>query len=169
MFGKVMIFVNIESKLRPLTFSAEQGNGDARWGWEESGRGATSDVPRRSWSALVNLLGNTFGEVRVIFLNLPVLKLRRRCKCIWNPLHSFSQETLFTVLSQSDYPNLAKLAKHYLCIPGRSVAAVRMFSTAGSDVTSKMSRLSPEHVDQFAFQTQNWLFLSEDNDETATD
>uniref|UniRef100_A0A1A8HG22 HAT C-terminal dimerisation domain-containing protein n=1 Tax=Nothobranchius korthausae TaxID=1143690 RepID=A0A1A8HG22_9TELE len=45
------------------------------------------------------------------------------------------------------FPLLARLSKRYLCIPGTSVSAERVFSTAGDVVTAKRSTLKPQHVD----------------------
>uniref|UniRef100_A0A3B4FMZ3 BED-type domain-containing protein n=1 Tax=Pundamilia nyererei TaxID=303518 RepID=A0A3B4FMZ3_9CICH len=50
---------------------------------------------------------------------------------------------------------LATLAKRYLCIPGTSVSAERVFSTAGDIVTAKRSTLTSEHVDQLLFLSKN--------------
>lgn len=43
------------------------------------------------------------------------------------------------------YPFISKLAKRYLCIPGTSVSAERVFSTAGDIITAQQSTLTPEH------------------------
>lgn len=37
-----------------------------------------------------------------------------------------------------EYPLLVKIAKQYLCVPGTSVSAERVFSTAGDIVTVKL-------------------------------
>ena len=54
-----------------------------------------------------------------------------------------------------EYPLLAKLAKQYLCVPGTSVSAERVFSTAGDIVTAQRSTLTAEHVDQLLFLHKN--------------
>ncbi|XP_067313947.1 E3 SUMO-protein ligase ZBED1-like [Pseudorasbora parva] len=53
------------------------------------------------------------------------------------------------------YPELSKLAKGFLCIPGTSVSAERVFSTAGDIVTAHRSTLKSEHVDQLIFLQKN--------------
>ncbi len=53
------------------------------------------------------------------------------------------------------YPELSKLAKGFLCIPGTSVSAERVFSTAGDIVTAHRSTLKSGHVDQLIFLQKN--------------
>ena len=55
---------------------------------------------------------------------------------------------------EGSFPLLSRLAKRYLCIPGTSVSAERVFSTAGDVITAK-SVLKPEHVDQLVFLHKN--------------
>ena len=45
------------------------------------------------------------------------------------------------------YPNLAKVAKSYLCIPCSSVPRERVFSIAGLTITNKRASLTPEKAD----------------------
>lgn len=61
-----------------------------------------------------------------------------------NPLHWWRQKSL-------KYPNLAHLAKKFLCIPATSVPSERVFSTAGDIVTAQRSQLKAEHVDVLIF------------------
>ncbi len=112
-------------------------------------------APKRT-SALVNLLGKTFNSDKVAprsantraeeemrkYLDVSPLSLSENPLSWWR-----SHETVF--------PLLAKLAKHYLCIPGTSVPAERVFSTAGDIVTAQRSTLSAEHVDQLLFLQKN--------------
>ncbi|XP_074869271.1 E3 SUMO-protein ligase ZBED1-like isoform X2 [Carettochelys insculpta] len=53
------------------------------------------------------------------------------------------------------FPRLAKLANGYLCIPGTSEPAERMFSPAGRTVGRLHSGLTPQQVDMCVFLNQN--------------
>lgn len=65
-----------------------------------------------------------------------------------NPLHWWREH-------EGEFPLLSCQAKRYLCIPGTSVPAERIFSTAGDIVTAQRSALKPEHVDQLLFLNKN--------------
>ena len=52
---------------------------------------------------------------------------------------------------EAAYPNLHKLAMKYLCIPGTSVPAERLFSKAGELVSARRNRLKPKHVNMMLF------------------
>ncbi|XP_070838556.1 E3 SUMO-protein ligase ZBED1-like [Chaetodon trifascialis] len=56
---------------------------------------------------------------------------------------------------QFDLPLLSSLARRYLCIPATSVAAERVFSTAGDIVSVQRSVLRHDHVDQLIFLKKN--------------
>lgn len=56
---------------------------------------------------------------------------------------------------EKELPVLSTLAKRYLCIPGTSVPAERVFSTAGDIVKAQRSVLRPDHVDQLIFLKKN--------------
>ena len=58
---------------------------------------------------------------------------------------------LWWKVNESRFPNVAKLARKFLCIMGTSVPSERVFSTAGLVVTSKRSQLHPESVDEIIF------------------
>ena len=53
------------------------------------------------------------------------------------------------------FPNVAILAKKYLCIPASSVPSERIFSLASNIVTKKRCRLSSEMVDHLIFLHKN--------------
>lgn len=53
------------------------------------------------------------------------------------------------------YPVVTELANKFLSIPATSAAAERVFSTAGSIITSKRNALLPENVDILVFINQN--------------
>ena len=57
---------------------------------------------------------------------------------------------------QQVYPFLANLAKVRLAVQATSVAAERVFSTAGDIVNDKRARLSAEHVDALLFLKKNY-------------
>ncbi|XP_060780360.1 E3 SUMO-protein ligase ZBED1-like [Neoarius graeffei] len=117
---------------------------------------------RRESCALAELLGSTFREAR-----------QTQASPVMSPLHAAQKEvdeyTTAAPLPRSEnpldwwkvhhceYPLLAKLAKQYLCIPGTSVSAERVFSTAGGIVTAQRSSLTPEHVDQLLFLHKNLI------------
>lgn len=63
------------------------------------------------------------------------------------------------------FPLLSRLAHRYLCIPGTSVAAERVFSTAGYVVAAKRSTLKPEPVDQLMVLHNNLNLPNEKNEE----
>lgn len=115
-------------------------------------------VPKRriTSAALVNLLGKTFTEVRVAPKSASTRAEEELNKYLAVPALSLSEEPLHWWKSnERDFPLLARLAKRYLCIPGTSVAAERVFSTAGDVVTAQRSCLSSEHVDKLMFLQKN--------------
>ena len=50
-----------------------------------------------------------------------------------------------------EFPNVAMLAKKYLCISATSAPSERMFSNCGSYVTKKRNQLEPDIVSDFIF------------------
>jgi len=71
------------------------------------------------------------------------------------PLPTDSNPLEWWGMSCSKFPHLAQLARRYLCIPGTSVRAERVFSTAGIIVNKKRSALDPENVDRLVFLANN--------------
>lgn len=100
-------------------------------------------APKRRPSAVVTLLGKTFTGASVRksasiraeeelkkYLEAPPLSLSE------NPLGWWSTH-------ETGFPLLARQAKSYLCIPGTSVAAERVFSTAGDIVPASFPTKEP--------------------------
>ncbi|KAK3089656.1 hypothetical protein FSP39_005404 [Pinctada imbricata] len=66
----------------------------------------------------------------------------------------------FTVLqwwkqNELYFPRLSRVARRFLCVQASSVPSERVFSVAGSLVSKKRSRLTPENVDKFIFLNKN--------------
>nr|XP_055049286.1 E3 SUMO-protein ligase ZBED1-like [Misgurnus anguillicaudatus] len=113
-------------------------------------------APKRRPSALTTLLGKTFTEVSVVRRSSSSRAEEELKKYLEAPPLSLSENPLsWWRTHQTAFPLLAGLAKRYLCIPGTSVAAERVFSTAGDIVTAQRSSLTPAHVDQLIFLQKN--------------
>ena len=76
------------------------------------------------------------------YLKLTPLKSRDNCLEWWS--HNSLQ-----------FPNLAKLAKRYLCVSAISVPAEQVFSVAGEVINKKRFSLKPENVDMLIFLNKN--------------
>ena len=112
-------------------------------------------APKKS-SALFNLLGKTFTEVRVAPKSASTRADEELNKYLEADPLSLSEDPLHWWRNhETAFPLLAKLTKHYLCILGTSVATERVFSTAGDIVTAQPSNLSSEHEDQLLFLQKN--------------
>ena len=57
--------------------------------------------------------------------------------------------------NEQRFPKLQLLAKKYLCIPGSSVPAERLFSKAGELVSKRRNRLKPKNIDMMLFLNKN--------------
>lgn len=109
----------------------------------------------RDSCALTDLLGKTYAPVTVSRTTndkaLDEVMRYREVKPLplsTNPLNWWKDH-------EKEYPFLSSQAKRYLCIPGTSVPAERIFSTAGDIVTAQRSALTPEHVDQLIILNKN--------------
>ncbi|XP_057714529.1 E3 SUMO-protein ligase ZBED1-like [Corythoichthys intestinalis] len=123
-----------------------------------------SPSPKRRKSALVDLLGLTFNNnpstqsESATYIAQKEIKQYQDVRCL--PLTE--DPLLWWKCQRNAYPLLSKLAQMYLCIPGTSVAAERVFSTAGDLINAQRSVLTPEHVDQLVFlKKKTWTCLSQ--------
>lgn len=118
-----------------------------------------SPTPKRLASSLLeNLLGHTFPDAGVQQMPMSVYAIVEEevTKYRSAPSLPLSEDPLnWWKKNQQIYPLISKLAKRYLCIPGTSVSAERVFSTAGDIVTAQRSTLASEHVDQLLFLHKN--------------
>lgn len=109
-------------------------------------------------SLLVSLLGQSFTDTEgTVEPKTPYARaeeeMQRYCKA---PSFPLTEDPLnWWRVQEITFPLLSRLSKRYLCIPGTSVSAERVFSTAGDVVTAKRSALKPEHVDQLVFLQKN--------------
>lgn len=131
----------------------------------ETGQAEDPAPKRRSTSAaLVNLLGKTVTEVRAAPKSVSTRAEEEMKKYSEQPALPLTEDPLMWWKSkEKDLPLLAKLAQRILCIPGTSVAAERVFSTAGDVVTAQRSCLLSEHVDQLIFLQKNLQISDYDN------
>jgi len=58
------------------------------------------------------------------------------------------------------YPNVARVAKRYLCAPPTSVASERLFSSASRVITDRRNRLAPKKADMLLFIKHNLALIN---------
>lgn len=107
---------------------------------------------------MADLLGSTFTSLRNVTETKTVqeaaeeeVKLFRMA----SPLPLDDDPLNWWMEHEGAYPHIATVARQYLCIPGTSVSAERVFSTAGDIVTAQRSVLKAGHVDQLVFLHKN--------------
>lgn len=95
---------------------------------------------------LVSLLGGVFADV-----NQPALQVKSADDTADEEMEMYRRSPSVPLCDdplewwqrhEGSFPLLSRLAKRYLCIPGTSVSAERVFSTAGDVVTAKRTSLS---------------------------
>ncbi len=108
-------------------------------------------------SSLTALLGQTFNVVTTVETKSAQTRAEEEvCMYLEAPSLPLTDDPLeWWSTNDHVYPLLAKLARRYLCIPGMSVAAEKLFSTAGDIVSAQRSTLTPQHVDQLVFLHKN--------------
>ncbi|KAL3987993.1 male-specific lethal 1 [Sarotherodon galilaeus] len=123
---------------------------------EQNPRHPLIPAKMRKSCGLTDLLGQTYGDVGAPpkSLSAPAEEEVKRYQEV-TPLALTLDPLSWWKSHEQVYPFLATLAKRYLCIPGTSVSAERVSSTAGDIVTAKRSTLTSEHVDQLLFLSKN--------------
>ncbi|XP_044127313.1 E3 SUMO-protein ligase ZBED1-like [Bufo gargarizans] len=115
--------------------------------------------PKKARSLLVSLLGQSFTDTEGTIepKKTPYAKAEEEMEnyCKAPPLPLTEDPLNWWREHEVIFPLLSRLSKQYLCIPGTSVSAERVFSTAGDVVTAKRSALKPDHVDQLVFLQKN--------------
>lgn len=124
---------------------------------EKNNMDCNASSPKRRKCALVDLLGQTFKNNPSTQSESTIIIAQRELKQYQDvPSLPLTEDPLLWWKSQEHaYPLLAKLAQMHLCIPGTSVAAERVFSTAGDIISVQRSVLTPEHADQLLFLKKN--------------
>lgn len=134
------------------------GEGEEMLPVEDERPTCPSAPKRRASSLLVSLLGQSFTDAEGTVQTKTAYaraeeEMDRYCKAPSLPL---TEDPLnWWCVHEVTFPLLSRLTKRYLCIPGTSVSAERVFSTAGDVVTAKRSSLKPEYVDQLVFLQKN--------------
>ena len=72
------------------------------------------------------------------------------------PINASENPLIWWKYNCEKYPNLAIVAKKYLCVPATSVPSERVFSTAGDILTAQRSSLKAQYVDMLIFLKKNW-------------
>uniref|UniRef100_A0A673J6Y6 BED-type domain-containing protein n=1 Tax=Sinocyclocheilus rhinocerous TaxID=307959 RepID=A0A673J6Y6_9TELE len=109
-----------------------------------------------SASLLQNVLGQTFTHTDAQPQSADTRAEEEVTKYCSVPPISLSEDPLsWWGENAAIFPLLSRLAKLYMCIPGTSVSAERVFSTAGDIVTAQRSTITPERVDQLLFLHKN--------------
>lgn len=106
---------------------------------------STAHCPKRRKSALADLLGQIFNSssTSTSMLSAASIAEQEMKRYQEAPSLPLTDDPLQWWKSQAHgYPLLSQLAQRYLCVPGTSVSAERMFSTAGDIISAQRSLLT---------------------------
>ncbi|XP_026117915.1 zinc finger BED domain-containing protein 1 [Carassius auratus] len=145
-------YAKLQSKAAALKEDDPVPCGDVQGDLEEE---ETCTAKKRK-SALVDLLGQTFKKTSYVSTSATSIAEKEIKQYQDAPSLPLTEDPLLWWKSQQHvFPLLSKLAHMHLCIPGTSVAAERVFSTAGDIISAQRSSLTPEHADQLLFLKKN--------------
>ena len=117
----------------------------------------TQPARKNALSAMEDLFGDTYSAAnpgpqqdnsRMLQNEMMMYEQEAPIKAEENPLAWWE-------INSGRFPNIAKMAKKYLGVPGTSVRSERVFSSAGNIVNKKRSALSSENVDKLVFLSNN--------------
>uniref|UniRef100_A0A8C2FJ66 HAT C-terminal dimerisation domain-containing protein n=1 Tax=Cyprinus carpio TaxID=7962 RepID=A0A8C2FJ66_CYPCA len=145
-------YAKLQSKAAALKEDDPVPCGDVQGDLEEE---ETCTAKKRK-SALVDLLGQTCKKTSYVSTSATSIAEKEIKQYQDAPSLPLPEDPLLWWKSQQHvFPLLSKLAHMHLCIPGTSVAAERVFSTAGDIISAQRSSLTPEHADQLLFLKKN--------------
>jgi hypothetical protein len=100
------------------------------------------------------LHSSIFG-VQAITTN-PFSELECYLDPVRTPIADYSMNPFeWWTIRKTQFPNVAKLARKYLSIPGSSVPSERLFSDAGNQITAKRTRLDSKLAGKIMFLKRN--------------
>lgn len=135
-----------EGRVEEVSHSEEDNNDDS-----------STKSPKKRKSALLVLLGQTFKKTTSSASTPATSIAEREIKQYQDaPSLPLTEDPLIWWKTQEHvYPLLSRLARRHLCVPGTSVSAERVFSTAGDIISASRSALKSEHADQLLFLKKN--------------
>ncbi|KAK7919245.1 hypothetical protein WMY93_010529 [Mugilogobius chulae] len=150
-------YTKLQSKAAALREDDPVPCGDVQGDFEEEEpQSSQTSTTKKRKSALVDLLGQTFKKTSYGTTSATSIAEKEIKQYQDSPSLPLTEDPLLWWKSQQHvFPLLSKLAHMHLCIPGTSVAAERVFSTAGDIISAQRSSLTPEHADQLLFLKKN--------------
>uniref|UniRef100_A0A8C9WTI1 HAT C-terminal dimerisation domain-containing protein n=1 Tax=Sander lucioperca TaxID=283035 RepID=A0A8C9WTI1_SANLU len=146
---------HMDPALRQRTYSDLITEIVSSLGTEDSAEptGANLDTsPPQKKSAMAELFGETFARKDMDSMTpADIIKEEVASYLTASGITVDGDPLTWWKINESKYPDIAKMARCYLAVPGSSVPSERVFSTAGDIVTAKRSTLSPDNVDILLF------------------